>query len=516
MARLKELLKDKLSEQESKLVPNSYDQIGTIAIFQDFPKELKKKEKLIAETLIRNNKNVKTVAIKTKKHSGKYRLKEVKIIAGEKTKETIHKENNIYVKLDVEKCYFSPRLNNERLRIAGQIKKNEEILVMFSGIGIYPLVIAKNTEAKQVYGIEINPVAHKYGLENIRLNNAKNVTLVKGDVKKVLPGFFQHIIGLKSAFYTTQLKTRLEKNPELIEIQLLGGDLENKLKDLRMKLHKLQNKDIRIFIHQPFTKYKNIQLALNQEVISFEAYRTIIDMCKKYNAKCIIHPTFFQDKTMDVPLLIKNIKTLESYYRYIYFENTRHEKYFSDIENIMHIIRECKIPNFCIDLSHFYNTYKSQEKLIDNIIRIQERCHTYFHVHDSNESEESMEIESGVLDFQKILQYIGQGSLEVISKDENKAEEMLRSFDKLKRYTKKFDRIIMPLPKSSESFLDLAKKHLKENGIIHFYDFSREEDFPESSVKKIKKHFKNLKILNTIKCGQYSAGKFRVCIDFQA
>ena len=74
----------------------------------------------------------------------------------------------------------------------------------------------------------------------------------------------------------------------------------------------------------------------------------------------------------------------------------------------------------------------------------------------------------------------------------------------------------MPLPKSSESFLDLAKKHLKENGIIHFYDFSREEDFPESSVKKIKKHFKNLKILNTIKCGQYSAGKFRVCIDFQA
>ena len=165
MARLKELLKDKLSEQESKLVPNSYDQIGTIAIFQDFPKELKKKEKLIAETLIRNNKNVKTVAIKTKKHSGKYRLKEVKIIAGEKTKETIHKENNIYVKLDVEKCYFSPRLNNERLRIAGQIKKNEEILVMFSGIGIYPLVIAKNTKAKQVYGIEINPVAHKYGLE---------------------------------------------------------------------------------------------------------------------------------------------------------------------------------------------------------------------------------------------------------------------------------------------------------------------------------------------------------------
>ena len=69
MSKLKELLKNKLSEKELSLAPGSYDQIGSIVIFQDFPKQLNKKEKLIGETLIKNNKNIRTVCIKTKKET---------------------------------------------------------------------------------------------------------------------------------------------------------------------------------------------------------------------------------------------------------------------------------------------------------------------------------------------------------------------------------------------------------------------------------------------------------------
>ena len=58
---------------------------------------------------------------------------------------------------------------------------------MFSGCGVYPLVIAKNTEAKEIYGIEINPIAHKYALENLKLNKISNIKLFLGDAKKVLP-----------------------------------------------------------------------------------------------------------------------------------------------------------------------------------------------------------------------------------------------------------------------------------------------------------------------------------------
>jgi tRNA (guanine37-N1)-methyltransferase len=109
-------------------------------------------------------------------------------LAGEKNKETEYKENNARLKLNVEKVYFSPRSSEERKRIFKQVKNNETVLVMFSGSGIYPLVIIKNSEAKEIHGIEINPTAHKYALENLKLNKAEDkIKLYLGDVKKILP-----------------------------------------------------------------------------------------------------------------------------------------------------------------------------------------------------------------------------------------------------------------------------------------------------------------------------------------
>ncbi len=168
-------------------IPKSFDVIGDILLFQDFSKELIKKEKQISNYLLKKYKNIKVVARKTKKYSGKYRLPKIKIIAGEKRKETLHKENNCVFKLDIEKCYFTPRLANERLRISKLIKNNESILVLGSGMGVYPIVISKNSKAKEVYGIEINPIAHKYALENIKLNKTYNIILLKGDIKKIIP-----------------------------------------------------------------------------------------------------------------------------------------------------------------------------------------------------------------------------------------------------------------------------------------------------------------------------------------
>ncbi len=267
---LKELLEGKLSRKQLDLIPRSFDIVGDIIIFSDFPKELRKKEKIIADTLLKMHKNIKVVAKKTKKYSGRYRLAKIKIIAGEKRKTTLHKENNVLAKLNIETCYFSPRLSNERLRIIKLVKKNELILVMFSGVAIYPLVISKNSKAKEIYAIEINPEAHKFAEENIKLNKINNIELFKGNVKTVL---------------------------------------------------------------------------------------------------------------------------------------------------------------------------------------------------------------------QKI--------------------------------NKKFDRIIMPHPTNAYSYLDIAVKKLKKNGIIHLYDFSKEEDIPNSSIKKIEKKLKRFKILNFVKCGQFAPRKYRVCVDFK-
>jgi len=184
MAALKETLKGKLPARDIEMIPRAFDIVGSIAIFSEMPIQLRKKEKMIGNELMKLNKNIRTVAKKTGLHKGRYRTKKVEIIAGEKTKEAMHKENGVVALLNVEKCYFSPRLGHERLRIARLVKPNETVLVMFSGVGIYPLVIAKNSKAKEIYGIELNPAAHKYAVENLRINKAMNVFLIKGDAKK--------------------------------------------------------------------------------------------------------------------------------------------------------------------------------------------------------------------------------------------------------------------------------------------------------------------------------------------
>lgn len=185
--KLKEFLEGKVKKEALLKMPGSYNVIGDILIFNAFPNELNKYQKTIGNNILKFYKNIKVVAIKTRKVSGRFRLQKLKIIAGSNRKETIHKENGIKIKLDVEKCYFSPRQSTERLRIARLVKLGETVLVAFSGTAAYPLVIAKNSKAKAIYAIELNKIAHKYAEENIKLNKMNNIFLYNGDVKKMLP-----------------------------------------------------------------------------------------------------------------------------------------------------------------------------------------------------------------------------------------------------------------------------------------------------------------------------------------
>ncbi len=185
---LKSSLTKKLGKKELNLLRHSMDIIGNIAILE-IPEELEKKEKLIAEEVLRINKNIKTV-LKKGKHEGVFRVQKLGHLAGKKTKEAVYKENGVVLKLDVEQVYFSPRLSTERKRIVQMIKskrKSEDVLVMFSGCAPYVCVIAKNTLARRVYGVEINPAAHKYGVENLKLNHISNAVLINDDVKASVP-----------------------------------------------------------------------------------------------------------------------------------------------------------------------------------------------------------------------------------------------------------------------------------------------------------------------------------------
>lgn len=200
----KDLLKKKLTASEMDVLKTAHDVVGSIAIL-DIPEELEKKEKIIAEALLQTNKNIKTVLKKADEHSGTYRTQKMQWLAGDKTKETIHRENYVKLKLNVEEVFFSSRLSTERKRIMKQIKRDEKVMVLFSGCAPYVCVFAKNTDASEVWGVELNPEGHKYALENVKLNKLKNVKLIHGDVKKEIPK-------LKEKF--DRISMQLPKNAE--------------------------------------------------------------------------------------------------------------------------------------------------------------------------------------------------------------------------------------------------------------------------------------------------------------
>ncbi len=181
-----EILERQMPKEFLAEVPRAMDFIGDIVIIE-LPESLKKYYQTIGNALLQAHKSLKVVCRKAGFYGGKYRTRKLEVIAGENRKETMCQENGVRLKLNVETCYFSPRLSNDRIRIANLVKPKESVLVMFSGVGPYPLVISKNSRAKEVYGIEINPEAHRYALFNAELNHLKNVFLYKGDVNKALP-----------------------------------------------------------------------------------------------------------------------------------------------------------------------------------------------------------------------------------------------------------------------------------------------------------------------------------------
>lgn len=184
--RLKDALRGKLTDDELPLL-RGFDVIGDMAVME-IPRELEKKQKLIANTLLELLPYIKVVAKKKGGHTGTYRKQPLQLLAGEKRKTTVHREHGLDFALNAETCYFSPRLANERLRVAKLVKPGENVLVLFSGVAPFVLVIAKHSLAAKVYGIEANPAAHKYAVENVARNRLGHKAIViKGDARKIIP-----------------------------------------------------------------------------------------------------------------------------------------------------------------------------------------------------------------------------------------------------------------------------------------------------------------------------------------
>ncbi len=167
-------------------IRKSFEIVGSIGILE-LDRALLPRQKEIAQYLLKAHRGITTIVKKGGAHTGRFRLQRYVHLTGKRTLVTRHIESGCTFVLDISTAYFSPRSVSERLRIARLVRPKETVLVMFSGIAPYPIVISKHSEAECIVGVELNPSAHSYAMQNIALNKAKNIELYKGDVRKIIP-----------------------------------------------------------------------------------------------------------------------------------------------------------------------------------------------------------------------------------------------------------------------------------------------------------------------------------------
>jgi len=190
--RLRKTLSDVSSEHLSK-VYNSFDVVGDITIIK-LPCTSPVNAQIAAEAIMSSHRNVKTVLLQASPVAGDLRLRRLTHVAGENKTSTIHREFGCLFSVDVAKCYFSPRLSNERMRIARLVELNETVVNMFAGVGCFSIAIAKHSRAARVFSIDVNTAAIQFMQENIRLNRVYDKVIpLLGDSKEIITSRLQRV-----------------------------------------------------------------------------------------------------------------------------------------------------------------------------------------------------------------------------------------------------------------------------------------------------------------------------------
>ncbi len=237
-------------------VSSGVDVVGDVAIVRLGGFSLSEKRG-VARALLAELKNVRVVMEQEGGIEGEFRLRKLKHLAGERRTLTLHKENGCAFRVDVARCYFSPRLATERLRVAGLVKPSERVLNMFAGVGPFSVPIARRRGAR-VVSCELNRYAAELHVENNRLNRVDGLIQVLNGDATDLPEltrtkFDRVIMPLPSEadrFLPTALKLSKQRGAIHYYRHLLGEDEAEAGAALRDELSRILPRDARYTVRR--------------------------------------------------------------------------------------------------------------------------------------------------------------------------------------------------------------------------------------------------------------------------
>lgn len=183
-------------EELRGLLPTSFDLVGDVLVTK-LPEALLPHAAAVGAAFLAATPAAKVVA-----HDAgvkdEFRIRNLRVIAGEPRLRTVHRENGLDLEVDLGTCYFSPRLAGERARVAGRVAPGEAVLDLFAGVGPFAILLAKRARPRRVYAVDANPDAVALLSTNVRKNKVESIVVpMLGDAQEVagsLPERFDRVV----------------------------------------------------------------------------------------------------------------------------------------------------------------------------------------------------------------------------------------------------------------------------------------------------------------------------------
>lgn len=169
-----------------RVLRRGWEQLGEVVVLQ-FLGGVSEPDKRAAAAAVGPALGARAVVEDGGVRPGPTRTPEARALWGGATR-TVHRENGVQFALDPLRVMFASGNQAERARMAALDCRGQTVVDLFAGIGYLCLPLAVHARPERVVACEVNPTAHEFLVENVRINGlGRTVEPLLGDCRQVAP-----------------------------------------------------------------------------------------------------------------------------------------------------------------------------------------------------------------------------------------------------------------------------------------------------------------------------------------
>ncbi|MEO2202313.1 TIM barrel protein [Paenibacillus pabuli] len=223
---------------------------------------------------------------------------------------------------------------------------------------------------------------------------------------------------LKTDLSENSFNNRYNYNPEIMELHLNYADILDKTL-LHQRIEQLQASGIDVYLHHPMTlpngEMLDIMALEDEKYIAYlDNIQTMVETCKIYGIKCIVHAHYANTESSNHLSLEKTLEMRDkisdilSYGReYLLWEDTIEGLFSYDNPYLIeYLIKPLNLP-LCQDISHSFIALKGDNEKLVNVTEAVKDHSQYFHVVDSmGETHDGLILGEGKINWKELKPYL--------------------------------------------------------------------------------------------------------------